>query len=159
MKTARMEDRLGFSIKVESAFEQTSFDFNLIVYPGKTWTVKIKYNGAAFDSAFIERTAEHLTRMMEAAVAQPAAFVREYGLVGDEERRQIVEVFNSTKAELPEGMAIHQVFEEQAKRTPASTAVVYEGTELTYRELNARPTVWRESLSNKGFKKGKQRRL
>nr|WGD69561.1 condensation domain-containing protein [Bacillus subtilis] len=71
MKTAKMEDRLGFSIKVESAFEQTSFDFNLIVYPGKTWTVKIKYNGAAFDSAFIERTAEHLTRMMEAAVAQP----------------------------------------------------------------------------------------
>lgn len=99
------------------------------MYPGKTWTVKIKYNGAAFDSAFIERTAEHLTRMMEAAVDQPAAFVREYGLVGDEEQRQIVEVFNSTKAELPEGMAIHQVFEEQAKRTPASTAVVYEGVE------------------------------
>lgn len=137
LENGSMEDRLGFSIKVESAFEQTSFDFNLIVYPGKTWTVKIKYNGAAFDSAFIERTAEHLTRMMEAAVDQPAAFVREYGLVGDEEQRQIVEVFNSTKAELPEGMAVHQVFEEQAKRTPASTAVVYEGTKLTYRELNA----------------------
>ncbi len=91
--------------------------------------------------------------MMEAAVDQPDAFVREYGLVGDEERRQIVEVFNRTKAELPEGMAVHQVFEEQAQRTPASTAVVYEGTELTYRELNALLTVWRESLSNKVFKR------
>lgn len=74
LENGSMEDRLGFSIKVESAFEQTSFDFNLIVYPGKTWTVKIKYNGAAFDSAFIERTAEHLTRMMEAAVDQLGRF-------------------------------------------------------------------------------------
>ncbi|WP_434156468.1 surfactin non-ribosomal peptide synthetase SrfAB [Bacillus subtilis] len=154
LENGSMEDRLGFSIKVESAFEQTSFDFNLIVYPGKTWTVKIKYNGAAFDSAFIERTAEHLTRMMEAAVDQPAAFVREYGLVGDEEQRQIVEVFNSTKAELPEGMAVHQVFEEQAKRTPASTAVVYEGTVLTYRELNAAANRLARKLVEQGLQKG-----
>ncbi|WP_412055576.1 surfactin non-ribosomal peptide synthetase SrfAB, partial [Bacillus inaquosorum] len=154
LENGSMEDRLGFSIKVESAFEQTSFDFNLIVYPGKTWTVKIKYNGAAFDSAFIERTAEHLTRMMEAAVDQPAAFVREYGLVGDEEQRQIVEVFNSTKAELPEGMGVHQVFEEQAQRTPASTAVVYEGVELTYRELNRAANRLARKLVEQGLQKG-----
>ncbi|OLQ51131.1 non-ribosomal peptide synthetase, partial [Bacillus licheniformis] len=154
LENGSMEERLGFSIKVESAFEQTSFDFNLIVYPGQTWTVKIKYNGAAFDSAFIERTAEHLTRMMEAAVDQPAAFVREYGLVRDEEQLQIVEVFNSTKAELPEEMAVHQVFEEQAKRTPASTAVVYEGIELTYRELNTAANRLARKLIEQGLQKG-----
>ncbi|TOF85796.1 hypothetical protein CGJ12_23335, partial [Vibrio parahaemolyticus] len=88
------------------------------------------------------------------AVDQPAAFVREYGLVGDEEQRQIVEVFNSTKAELPEGMAVHQVFEEQAKRTPASTAVVYEGTKLTYRELNAAANRLARKLVEHGLQKG-----
>ncbi|WP_439846177.1 surfactin non-ribosomal peptide synthetase SrfAB [Bacillus spizizenii] len=154
LENGSMEDRLGFSIKVESAFEQTSFDFNLIVYPGKTWTVKIKYNGAAFDSACIERAAEHLTRMMEAAVDQPDAFVREYGLVGDEEQRQIVEVFNQTKAEFPEGMAVHQVFEEQAQRTPASTAVVYEGAELTYRQLNTAANRLARKLVEQGLQKG-----
>ncbi|WP_452248104.1 amino acid adenylation domain-containing protein, partial [Kribbella sp. NPDC055071] len=97
---------------------------------------------------------DSLTSMMEAAVAQPAAFVREYGLVGDEEQRQIVEVFNSTKAELPEGMAVHQVFEEQAKRTPASTAVVYEGTVLTYRELNAAANRLARKLVEQGLQKG-----
>ncbi|MDJ1630253.1 hypothetical protein QNN00_01615 [Bacillus velezensis] len=35
LENGGMEERLGFSIKVEHAFEQTSFDFNLIVYPGK----------------------------------------------------------------------------------------------------------------------------
>ena len=96
-----MEERLGFSIKVEHAFEQTSFDFNLIVYPGKTWTVKIKYNGAAFAHDAIERTAHHLTRMMKAAVGTPDAPVREL-LVSGKEERQIVEVFNDTKTALPE---------------------------------------------------------
>lgn len=80
LENGSMEDRLGFSIKVESAFEQTSFDFNLIVYPGKTWIVKIKYNGAAFDSAFIERAAGHLTRMMTAAVERPDALCVSTGL-------------------------------------------------------------------------------
>lgn len=157
LENGSMEDRLGFSIKVESAFEQTSFDFNLIVYPGKTWTVKIKYNGAAFDSVFIERAAKHLTRMMEAAVDQPDAFVREYGLVGDEEQRQIVEVFNQTEAELPEGIAVHQVFEEQAQRTPASTAVVYEGAELTYRQLNTAANRLARKLVELGLQKGNSR--
>ncbi|MCV0025607.1 surfactin non-ribosomal peptide synthetase SrfAB [Bacillus sp. XT-2] len=154
LENGSMEDRLGFSIKVESAFEQTSFDFNLIVYPGKTWTVKIKYNSAAFDSAFIERTAGHLTRMMTAAVERPDAFVREHGLVGEEEQRQIVETFNSTSSELPEGMAVHQVFEEQAKRTPASTALVCEGAELTYRELNEAANRLARKLIGQGLQKG-----
>ncbi|TOG38321.1 hypothetical protein CGJ01_24060, partial [Vibrio parahaemolyticus] len=65
-----------------------------------------------------------------------------------------VEVFNSTKAELPEGMAVHQVFEEQAKRTPASTAVVYEGTKLTYRELNAAANRLARKLVEHGLQKG-----
>lgn len=51
-------------------------------------------------------------------------------------------------------MAVHQVFEEQAKRTPASTAVVYEGTVLTYRELNAAANRLARKLVEQGLQKG-----
>ncbi|MBT2713977.1 surfactin non-ribosomal peptide synthetase SrfAB, partial [Pseudomonas sp. ISL-88] len=154
LENGGMEDRLGFSIKVEHAFEQTSFDFNLIVYPGKTWTVKIKYNGAAFDADTIERTANHLTRMMKAAVEKPDAYVRDYGLVSEEEERQIVEVFNDTKTALPEETAVHRLFEVQAKRTPASIAAKEEGRELTYRELNEAANRLARILIENGLEKG-----
>ncbi|MDI5790328.1 condensation domain-containing protein [Bacillus licheniformis] len=53
------------------SFEQTNYDFNLIVYPGAEWTIKLKYNGEAFDAAFIEQAAGHLTRLAEEAIAIP----------------------------------------------------------------------------------------
>ncbi|MCY7688784.1 condensation domain-containing protein, partial [Bacillus altitudinis] len=42
-----MSERLGFSIDVKDGFEQTNFDLNVLVYPGETWTLKIKYNAVA----------------------------------------------------------------------------------------------------------------
>ncbi|WP_219194688.1 surfactin non-ribosomal peptide synthetase SrfAB [Bacillus velezensis] len=155
LENGGMEERLGFSIKVEHAFEQTSFDFNLIVYPGKTWTVKIKYNGAAFAHDAIERTAHHLTCMMKAAVGTPDAPVRELGLVSGEEERQIVEIFNDTKTALPEEEAVHRLFEAQANRTPASIAIKEEGREWTYREVNEAANRLARHLVKSGLEKGR----
>ncbi|APH47821.1 non-ribosomal peptide synthetase [Bacillus amyloliquefaciens] len=155
LENGGMEERLGFSIKVEHAFEQTSFDFNLIVYPGKTWTVKIKYNGAAFAHDAIERTAHHLTCMMKAAVGTPDAPVRELGLVSGEEERQIVEIFNDTKTALPEEEAVHRLFEAQANRTPASIAIKEAGREWTYREVNEAANRLARHLVKSGLEKGR----
>ncbi len=46
--------------------------------------------------------------------------------------------WNDTEADYPKDKCIHQLFEEQAERTPDAVAVVYEDQQLTYRELNAR---------------------
>lgn len=50
-----MSERLGFSIDVKDGFEQTNFDLNVLVYPGETWTLKIKYNAVAFEEEVIEK--------------------------------------------------------------------------------------------------------
>lgn len=71
LESGTIHERLGFSIKAAGAFEQTNYDFNLIVYPGAEWTIKLKYNGEAFDAAFIEQAAGHLTRLAEEAIANP----------------------------------------------------------------------------------------
>ncbi|MBS4162636.1 AMP-binding protein, partial [Klebsiella pneumoniae] len=46
--------------------------------------------------------------------------------------------FNDTAADYPKDSTIHQLFEEQAKRTPEQIAVVFEEEKLTYRALNER---------------------
>ncbi|NLG50900.1 MAG: amino acid adenylation domain-containing protein, partial [Chloroflexi bacterium] len=47
-------------------------------------------------------------------------------------------LWNDTDAAYPRDLCIHQVFEQQAARTPDAEAVVYEGETLTYGELNRR---------------------
>jgi amino acid adenylation domain-containing protein len=44
--------------------------------------------------------------------------------------------WNDTAADYPQDKCIHQLFEDQAEKTPDAVAVVYEEQELTYQELN-----------------------
>lgn len=54
------------------------------------------------------------------------------------EWRQLLGAWNETRVESPSGSCLHELFEAQVERTLDSTAVVFEGHHLTYRELNHR---------------------
>ena len=54
-----------------------------------------------------------------------------------DEQRQIVVDWNNTEVGVPGEQLIHRYFEEQAKRTPAASAVTFEGKSLTYAELDS----------------------
>ena len=57
-------------------------------------------------------------------------------IISEDERRQVVELFNSTTSQYPQDKTIHQLFEEQARKSPDSIATVYEKESLTYAELD-----------------------
>src|SRR5262249_5765774 len=59
-------------------------------------------------------------------------------LLGEEERRQLVEEWNETRAEYPEGKRIHELFEEQVEKSLDAIALTCEDEQLSYAELNAR---------------------
>ncbi|HKY07976.1 MAG TPA: amino acid adenylation domain-containing protein, partial [Candidatus Binatia bacterium] len=59
-------------------------------------------------------------------------------LLTDSEKQRILVEWNKTEKDYPKEKCLHELFEEQAKVTPESIAVVCEGGELTYGELNER---------------------
>src|SRR5262249_31853550 len=62
----------------------------------------------------------------------------QFPLLTDDQRRcQLVE-WNDTHCEYSRDKLLHQLFEERATRDPAAVAVVCEGKQMTYGELNAR---------------------
>jgi len=58
---------------------------------------------------------------------------------------------NDTRVEFPKDKCVHQFIEEQARRTPDTTAVVFENRRLTYRELNTRADLLALALQNSGI--------
>lgn len=66
------------------------------------------------------------------------------------ERRQLIVSFNATEAFYPHAKTIHEVFQEQVKRAPEASAVVYEGQSLTYAQLSARANQLARHLRAKG---------
>jgi amino acid adenylation domain-containing protein len=54
------------------------------------------------------------------------------------ERHQLLVLWNRTQQDYPQDQCIHHLFEDQVKRTPQATAVIFEQQRLTYQELNQR---------------------
>ncbi|HEX8191018.1 MAG TPA: non-ribosomal peptide synthase/polyketide synthase [Pyrinomonadaceae bacterium] len=96
------------------------------------------YDTDLFDAATVERMAGHLLTLLQGAVARPGERVSALPLLGEAERRLLVEDLNDTRRDYPRGLCVHQLFEAQAARTPAATAVVCGDVRLTYAELNER---------------------
>ncbi|HEY0367193.1 MAG TPA: condensation domain-containing protein, partial [Pyrinomonadaceae bacterium] len=94
------------------------------------------------DTAFIETHVRHLAgqfqTLLAAALANPEEQVDDYDIVSNAEREQILFTWNQTQRDYALDHCLHQLFEEQVKRTPDAAAVVFKDSQLTFHELNQR---------------------
>jgi amino acid adenylation domain-containing protein len=79
-----------------------------------------------------------LDKLVSALESVPEMPVRNLDVMPSAERHQLLVEWNATAAEYPREQCIHELFEAQAARTPEAIAIVHEGAQLTYAELNAR---------------------
>jgi len=91
-----------------------------------------------FDPATIERLAGRFTNLLAGAVADPEARLSALPLLGETERRQLLEAGDGEKDFVLPDLPVHRLFEEQARRAPERTALVTEDGEISYGELNER---------------------
>ena len=115
---------------------------------------RFEYNTDLFDAATIERMVGHFETLLKGVVADPAQRISELPLLTEAERHQLLVEWNATEAEYPADKTLVQLFEEQVERSPEAVAVEYEGTQLTYRELNARANQLAHYLQAKGVGSG-----
>ena len=98
----------------------------------------LEYNTDLFERSTIRRLSGHYARLLEAIVAAPQARLSQLDMLGEEEQQQQLLEWNATARAYPQEQCIHELFEEQARRQPDAMALVHEGGELTYGELNRR---------------------
>ncbi|HEV2727188.1 MAG TPA: amino acid adenylation domain-containing protein, partial [Solirubrobacterales bacterium] len=96
------------------------------------------YNTELFEEATVRRLAEHFEVLLAAAVADPERRVSALPLMKEAERRQVLYDWNQTAEPFASGRCVHELFEEQAARTPDALAVASADQRLTYAGLNGR---------------------
>jgi amino acid adenylation domain-containing protein len=68
------------------------------------------------------------------------------------ESSNLLPEWNRTYADFPRDCCIHQLLEEQCKRTPDAIAVQFEGDSLTFAELHTRANQLAQALRRRGVK-------
>jgi amino acid adenylation domain-containing protein/non-ribosomal peptide synthase protein (TIGR01720 family)/FkbM family methyltransferase len=114
------------------------FDLTLSVSEsGEQLAGLVGYNRDLFDGVTIERLVQHWTVLLEAAAGAPERPVTRLPMLSPAEQQQLgewAEALNRRPCEL----AVHELFELQAARTPEAVAVAFEGDRLLYRDLDRR---------------------
>ncbi|OQX12300.1 MAG: hypothetical protein BWK80_43890, partial [Desulfobacteraceae bacterium IS3] len=93
-----------------------------------------------YNERFFSEGSNFLARVysLSRQIIRGCAYLRELDILLDDERQKLLVDWNNTYADYPKDKCIHQLFEEQVKRTPDAVAVVFKDKQLTYGELNAR---------------------
>lgn len=121
--------------------------------PGGSWTVNGKYDTALFDAATAEQLLRQYVHLLETIPADPEQFVDACSLLSPEERHTLTVEWNATEAAHPE-RPVHELFAEQAARTPDALAVVAGQDSLTYAELDERSGRLASHLADLGVGPG-----
>ena len=148
---AALEPRSGLVWEpVPIDYGTAKFDLALFFerVPG-TLRATLEYSTDLFDRSTVDALLRSFETFLEAAAESPDAAVSDLPLVSAEEERQILVAAKATRLELPPVTAASLV-EEQARRKPDAPAVVFDGTTLSYRELDRRANRLARLLVSRG---------
>lgn len=109
------------------------------------------YDSQIFSAADINRLKGNLLALLEGINRHPEDAILRLGILSPAEREQVLVQFNNTKTAGQPDYCMHQLFEQQAERTPASIAVVCEGKQLSYADLNRQANQMAHYLIKQGI--------
>ncbi|MGH3520223.1 MAG: amino acid adenylation domain-containing protein [Haloechinothrix sp.] len=115
-------------------FDAVHYPLALIVAPGERLGLRFKHDASRLDNAALGTLAKRFVRVLEAVAADPDQPLAQVNLLSEQERARLAEL-NATTRSVPQ-RTLASAFAEQVARTPEATAVVFEGTRLSYAELD-----------------------
>ncbi|MFB6848113.1 amino acid adenylation domain-containing protein, partial [Streptomyces sp. NPDC056373] len=114
------------------------FDLSLRLYEeGDTVAGGVEFASALFDASTVERFAGYFRAVLSAMVADEGRLVGDVPLLDAVEEHRVVRGWNDTAVAFPDQVCLHELIERRVAVGGDAVAVVAEGGELSYRELNA----------------------
>ncbi len=124
---------------VDVEWTAAKFDLNLVLAEQDgALAGTIEYAADLFDAAAVDRLAGHFQTLLEGVAAGASGPLSELPILSGGEARQAIVDWNRTRTGFPREACLHELFDEQAARTPAAVAAVFGAESCTYRDLQAR---------------------
>ncbi|MCP4153587.1 MAG: AMP-binding protein, partial [bacterium] len=124
----------------------SKFDLNLTGYENeKNITCRLEYSTKLFKHETITRFIAYFKTVMAEVVEKPLKKIAEIEIISEEERKQVLYEFNGYVSAYPGDKTIHEIFEEQAAKTPDRIAIAGNGKPVG----SGRLAVGKEKIKDK----------
>jgi amino acid adenylation domain-containing protein len=115
----------------------SKYDLTLMAVEDEKNSLALNYDTALFEPETIQRMFHHYGQLLAAAVTQPELRISDLNILTEDETRQLLVEWNRTESAYKQ-KCVHELFEEQVRRSAEAVAVECKGQKLTYAELNRR---------------------
>ncbi len=117
-------------------FENFDLFLNAVELDGNV-RLECQYNTDLVEASTVLRWLALLTELLRSAAATPEAAVARLPMLPEFERAAFA-AWNQTDSNYPRHAHLHDLVEQQVERSPNAVAVVSDGEQLTYADLNSR---------------------
>jgi amino acid adenylation domain-containing protein/FkbH-like protein/non-ribosomal peptide synthase protein (TIGR01720 family) len=128
------------------------FDLLLeVTATGKEYSLALEFNTSLFVAETAERMLGHFTNLLEEACASPEMSLALLPLMDEKELRHTIALTQGQEsADFANAGLLHKIIERQVLATPDAPALTFEGTTISYRELNRRANQLAHYLIQQG---------
>ncbi len=130
-------ERLPFEVSEIEVFEQTNYDFNLIILPGESLKFVFNYNRQVFNESSIGKIGAHFQWLINQFISTPEVAIEEVRLLSPEAERKIIDAGRGEVMARPD-IDIVRLFERQVEISGSDVALLFEGATMSYEALNRR---------------------
>lgn len=129
--------------------QRTDSPLTLAAYGKPVLSLEIVYDMRLFRSATVTAMAGHLRTLLQSFITQPDCPLATLKMLAGREEKCLVQEWNQTEVAFPRNLCAHQLFEQQARRTPEKTALDSPQGPIRYHELNQRANQLARSLRDR----------
>ncbi|WP_172632002.1 amino acid adenylation domain-containing protein [Dictyobacter arantiisoli] len=148
----------GLTWKVEEQkMDEDCFKVNLVCQQGPDHLhVCLRYDQSIFLPQDMQRLLQQWWHVCEQVITNPDVTLAALELLTEEERHLITSVWNATATNHTLEPALHQLFEEQARRYPQAPALQSGALRLSYEQLDQQANQLAHLLRTNGMQPGNQ---
>jgi len=141
------ESSLTIGVSNLKAYGKTNYPLTVGVEPGKKIMVKIGCDGDCFTDETVKALMSHIKEATQWLIENPHRAMSEMELITGREK-ELLRQWNKTDVPCSREKTVHGIFEEQVRKTPSNTAVLYEDLHVSYEELNRKANRLAHRLRN-----------
>uniref|UniRef100_UPI002492DC80 amino acid adenylation domain-containing protein n=1 Tax=Aquimarina algiphila TaxID=2047982 RepID=UPI002492DC80 len=113
----------------------------------------ISYNKDIYEQEMIERFILHFKILLKQLLDHPDQSISNVEFLIEDEKKKLLYDFNNFKEDYPKNQTVVDQFRKRAKKTPDAIALIFEGSELTYQDLDDKSDQLAHYLLSQGVQK------
>ena len=129
----------------------SKYDLSLLAIDSEIPKLMFNYDTDLFEADTIQQMLQHFGLLLASGIAEPELRIWDLPMLSQDETRQLLVEWNPAETQ-SEPKCVHELFEEQVRRTPSAPAIMFEDAYLTYSELNRRANKLGHYLRASGVK-------